>query len=83
MAPIEVKTRKGMVTVDTDEHPRPATTLEGLAKLKPVFKKDGVVTAATSSGKERERECLLAVLLSSFSSLHLPLTDSLSSPSRF
>jgi acetyl-CoA acyltransferase 2 len=50
MAPIEVKTRKGAVTVDTDEHPRPETKLEKIAGLKPVFKKDGVVTAANASG---------------------------------
>ena len=50
MAPIEVKTRKGPVTVDRDEHPRPDSTMEGLAKLPPVFKKDGVVTAGNASG---------------------------------
>jgi len=50
IAPIEVKSRKGMVTVDTDEHPRPSTLLEKIAGLKPVFKKDGVVTAANASG---------------------------------
>jgi acetyl-CoA C-acetyltransferase len=37
-------------TVDTDEHPRPGTTLEGLSKLFPAFKKDGTVTAGNSSG---------------------------------
>jgi acetyl-CoA C-acetyltransferase len=36
--------------VDTDEHPRPGTTLEGLSKLSPAFKKDGTVTAGNSSG---------------------------------
>jgi len=36
--------------VDTDEHPRPESTLEQLSKLKPVFQKDGVVTAANASG---------------------------------
>jgi acetyl-CoA acetyltransferase family protein len=36
--------------VDRDEHPRPETTMEGLAKLAPVFKKDGVVTAGNASG---------------------------------
>jgi acetyl-CoA C-acetyltransferase len=36
--------------VDTDEHPRPETTLEGLAKLTPAFKKDGTVTAGNASG---------------------------------
>lgn len=50
MAPVEVKTRKGMVTIDTDEHPRVDSTLESLARLKPVFSKDGVVTAANASG---------------------------------
>src|SRR4030043_1098622 len=38
------------VIVDTDEHPRPDTTLEKLSKLPPVFKKDGTVTAGNSSG---------------------------------
>ena len=33
-----------------DEHPRPETSMESLAKLKPVFKKDGIVTAGNSSG---------------------------------
>jgi acetyl-CoA acyltransferase 2 len=50
IAPVEVKTRKGPKTVDTDEHPRPQTTMETLAKLPPVFKKDGVVTAGNASG---------------------------------
>jgi len=50
MAPVEVATRKGTVTIDTDEHPRPDTKLEKIAALKPVFKKDGVVTAANASG---------------------------------
>jgi len=48
---IEVKGRKGkMTTVDADEHPKPETQLEKIAKLKPVFKKDGAVTAASASG---------------------------------
>ncbi|CAM9768050.1 unnamed protein product [Scytosiphon promiscuus] len=49
MAPIEVKTKKGPKTVDTDEHPRPVSE-EKMAALRPVFKKDGVVTAANASG---------------------------------
>ena len=47
---MEVKGRKGPMTIDTDEHPRPDVTTEKMAKLKPVFKKDGVVTAANASG---------------------------------
>jgi acetyl-CoA acyltransferase 2 len=50
IAPLEVKTKKGVVTFAVDEHPRPQTTMEVLAKLAPVFKKDGVVTAGNASG---------------------------------
>ncbi|MEM9781617.1 MAG: beta-ketothiolase BktB [Pseudomonadota bacterium] len=50
IAPVSVKTRKGDVVVDTDEHPKPDTTAEGLAKLRPAFKKDGSVTAGNASG---------------------------------
>ena len=50
IVPVEVKTRKGTVQVDHDDHPRPETTLEGLAKLKPAFAKDGFVTAGNASG---------------------------------
>ncbi|HEX7124729.1 MAG TPA: acetyl-CoA C-acetyltransferase [Thermodesulfobacteriota bacterium] len=47
---VEVTGKKGTTTFTTDEHPRPNTTLEALAKLKPVFKPDGVVTAGNASG---------------------------------
>ncbi len=50
IAPFTVETRKGPVVVDKDEHPKPDSTLEKLATLKPVFKKEGLVTAATASG---------------------------------
>ena len=48
--PIELKTRKGVVMFDTDEHPRADASMEGMAKLKTVFKKDGSVTAGNASG---------------------------------
>lgn len=48
--PVEVKAKKNTILFDTDEHPRPETTLESLAKMKPVFKKGGSVTAGNSSG---------------------------------
>ncbi len=48
--PIELKTRKGVTVFDTDEHPRADASIEGMAKLKPVFKKDGSVTAGNASG---------------------------------
>jgi acetyl-CoA C-acetyltransferase/acetyl-CoA acyltransferase 2 len=50
LCPVTVESKKGAVVVDKDEHPRPETNLEKLAQLKPVFKKDGIVTAAGSSG---------------------------------
>jgi acetyl-CoA acyltransferase 2 len=48
--PVTVTQKKASITFDKDEHPRPQTTLETLAKLTPVFKKDGVVTAGNASG---------------------------------
>ncbi|MFS8543905.1 MAG: thiolase family protein, partial [Limnochordales bacterium] len=50
IVPVTVKDRKGERVVDTDEHPRPDTTLEQLAQLKPVFKEGGTVTAGNASG---------------------------------
>jgi acetyl-CoA C-acetyltransferase len=50
IVPVEVKTRKGVVAFDTDEHVRGDVSAEELAKLRPVFKKDGTVTAANASG---------------------------------
>ncbi|HHP0395386.1 TPA: 3-oxoadipyl-CoA thiolase [Acinetobacter baumannii] len=48
---VEIPQRKGdVVVIDTDEHPRASTTLEGLSKLKPVVKADGTVTAGNASG---------------------------------
>ena len=48
--PVEVKTRKGTTVVSRDEAPRPDTTLEGLAKLPPLFIKDGTITAGNAPG---------------------------------
>ncbi|KND00687.1 acetyl-CoA C-acetyltransferase [Spizellomyces punctatus DAOM BR117] len=51
ISPVEIKTKKGVQAVTTDEHPRPQTTLESLAKLPSVFIKDtGLVTAGNASG---------------------------------
>ncbi len=50
IVPVEIVGKKGTATIDRDEHLRPDTTLEGLAKLRPVFRQDGVVTAGTASG---------------------------------
>jgi acetyl-CoA C-acetyltransferase len=50
IVPITFQTKKGDVVFDTDEHLKPGTTLESLAKMKPAFKKDGSVTAGNASG---------------------------------
>lgn len=50
IVPVPVKMKKETVLVEKDGHPRPNTTMEALAKLKPCFKKDGTVTAGNSSG---------------------------------
>jgi acetyl-CoA C-acetyltransferase len=51
IVPIEIpQKKKGPIIFATDEHPKPNTTVEGLSKLKPAFKKDGTVTAGNASG---------------------------------
>ncbi|MFZ1425304.1 MAG: acetyl-CoA C-acyltransferase [Geminicoccaceae bacterium] len=50
IAPFEVKTRKGPVAFTKDEHNRPETTADSLAKLKPAFRKDGTITAGNAPG---------------------------------
>jgi len=50
IVPVELKSRKGVEQFTTDEHVRKDASMENMAKLKPVFKKDGTVTAANASG---------------------------------
>ncbi len=50
IVPVTIKTRKGDQVIDTDEYPRPGTTVEVLSKLRPAFTKDGTVTAGNASG---------------------------------
>ncbi|WP_227437629.1 thiolase family protein [Methylobacterium sp. W2] len=50
IAPVEIKGRKGQETFARDEAPRPETTAETLAKLRPAFRKDGTITAGNSPG---------------------------------
>jgi 3-oxoadipyl-CoA thiolase len=65
IVPVQVPQPKGAVTiVDTDEHPRPDTTLEQLAALKPAFKKGGTVTAGNSSGINDGAAALVLMSLS-------------------
>jgi acetyl-CoA acyltransferase len=50
IVPLQVPARKGVVAVEADEHPRPDTTLEGLARLPTPFRENGTVTAGNASG---------------------------------
>ena len=50
IVPVTVRAKNGDLVVDRDEHPRPETTLPGLAKLKPIVRPDGTVTAGNASG---------------------------------
>ena len=50
IVPVELKSKKGTTEFTADEHVRPDASMEGLGKLKPVFKKDGTVTAGNASG---------------------------------
>jgi acetyl-CoA C-acetyltransferase len=50
IVPVTIKTRKGDVVVENDEHPKHGTTLEALTKLRPAFDKNGTVTAGSASG---------------------------------
>ncbi|HVJ88302.1 MAG TPA: acetyl-CoA C-acetyltransferase [Labilithrix sp.] len=59
IVPVEIQQKKGTISFAVDEHPRPQTTPEALAKLAPVFKKDGVVTAGNASGICDGAACLV------------------------
>lgn len=61
ITPVEVVGRKSSVVVEHDEHPRPDTTAEQLAKLRPVFRTNGTVTAGNSSGLNDGAAALLVV----------------------
>jgi 3-oxoadipyl-CoA thiolase len=50
LTPVTVRQRKGTVVVSADEHPRPDTTIEGLARLAPITRPDGTITAGNASG---------------------------------
>lgn len=50
IVPVEIKEKKEVKQVEADEYPRPDTTLEGLSKLRPAFRKDGSVTAGNACG---------------------------------
>jgi 3-oxoadipyl-CoA thiolase len=61
LVPVEIVGRKESVVVERDEHPRPQTTVEQLARLRPVFRSAGTVTAGNSSGLNDGAAALLIV----------------------
>lgn len=69
--PIEVKSRKGSVMVEADEHFRPGLTMEDLGKLRPAFKSDGTVTAGNSSGLNDGATAMVLMSLEKAESLGL------------
>lgn len=50
IAPVKITTKKGEMIIDKDEHPKPDATFEKISTMKSLFKKEGLVTAATASG---------------------------------
>ncbi|WP_189425646.1 acetyl-CoA C-acetyltransferase [Devosia pacifica] len=61
IVPVAIEDRAGRRSVTTDEHPRPDTTLEGLAALRPIFEENGTVTAGNSSGVNDGAAALLVM----------------------
>ena len=59
IGPVVLKSKKGEVEMTLDEHPKPKTTIEQLAKLPTVFKKGGVVTAGSGGNQVEELEYYL------------------------
>ncbi|MCQ4258569.1 acetyl-CoA C-acetyltransferase [Stutzerimonas stutzeri] len=74
IAPIEIPQRKGDPLIfDTDEQPRAGTTAEGLARLKPAFKKDGSVTAGNASSLNDGAAAVLLMSAANAKALGLPV----------
>jgi len=71
IVPIEVKGRKKTITFESDEHFKPDLTMEGLAKLRPAFKKDGTVTAGNASGLNDGATAMVLMSLEKAESLNL------------
>ncbi len=59
IVPVEVKAKKGVTVVDSDEHIRRDTSLESLAKLKPAFRENGTITAGNASGINDGAACIV------------------------
>ena len=71
ITPVKIESKKGPMVIDKDEHPKPDVTLEKISTMKAMFKKDGLVTAATASGIVDGAACSL--LMSESKALQLGL----------
>src|SRR3954467_9814120 len=77
IVPIEIKAKKQTIEFTTDEHVRPDATAEGLARLRPVFTKDGMVTAGNASGVNDGAALMLVSSASAAQELGLPVAGRL------
>jgi len=77
IVPVEIKQKKETVEFDKDEHIREGATKEGLSKLKPFFKEDGVTTAASASGVNDGASMTLVASASKAEELGLPVAGRL------
>ena len=73
IVPVQIKQKKQMVDFTTDEHVRPEATAEGLGNLRPVFKKDGLVTAGNASGVNDGAALMLVSSAAAAQELGLPI----------
>ena len=77
IVPVQIKQKKATVDFTTDEHIRPDATADGLARLRPVFKKDGLVTAANASGVNDGAALMLVASKAKAEELGLPVSGRL------
>ncbi|WP_226676195.1 thiolase family protein [Rossellomorea aquimaris] len=69
--PVRIQHKKGTITIDCDEHPRPETTIKKLSGLKPAFKENGTVTAGNACGRNDGASALVLMKRSEASRLHI------------
>jgi len=77
IVPVPIKQKKQTVDFTTDEHVRPDSTAEGLARLRPVFKKDGLVTAGNASGINDGAAMMLVTSVAKAEEFSLPVNGRL------